>query len=401
MGVHDRAEAEHSAVRAPMLRFLLVFTLANAIVAVAVLCVAFYQRDGILMHPNAPFGGDFVNLWTVGKLLLDDGISTIYDPDAFMAYQTAFTKAPIGLRLWAYPPHSLLFAWPAGLPGFFAGFVLWSGFGLAALVVGSRRYGFDWRETVILAGSPASLLCVYYGQTGNLFTGLMLIALAPRGRNGAASLAAALLTMKPQIGFLLPLLWIIQRRWVTIVVTGALFAALIVAALALFGQQPWRDYLTLTAPVLSALEREGTGSFLLMIPSLFISLRLLGLSGDAALMIHAGFAAVVFLLLARSLAGRIGPQRQAALVLVATCLIGPYVHIYDLTLLVAAALILLRIGSAVPDASHRLVGGACLVMWLAPCLTFVSSALGAPVTPIVILFCFLVVSGARSRPGQG
>ena len=96
--------------------------------------------------------GDFINLWTAAKLVLSDRVPDIYRVDQFMAYQDTFTGgADIGLRLWAYPPHSLLLVWPFGLFGFYAALALWSLIGLAVLVAGARRFGFDRLEIAIIS----------------------------------------------------------------------------------------------------------------------------------------------------------------------------------------------------------------------------------------------------------
>jgi hypothetical protein len=80
------------------------------------------QADGV-----TPLGGDFINLLTAGRLAEASEPATIYLPDAFMAAEKAIIPAYIGLRLWAYPPHSLFVALPIGFTGFWPGFVMWSG----------------------------------------------------------------------------------------------------------------------------------------------------------------------------------------------------------------------------------------------------------------------------------
>src|SRR5690606_7004490 len=99
-----------------------------------------------------------------------------------MAAEIAMTGRPIGLRLWAYPPHSLLMVWPAGLAGFYPALAGWTVLGLVVLWAGARRFGFSRLEAAILLLSPATLLNAYYGQTGSLACGLVLIALSSRSK---------------------------------------------------------------------------------------------------------------------------------------------------------------------------------------------------------------------------
>src|SRR5690606_26530348 len=150
-------------------------------------------------------------------------IGDIYRPDAFMDYQMGFIGAPIGHRIWAYPAHSLFLAVPFGLFSYFVALALWSVLGLAVLAWGCRRLGLDRWESAIVLLSPASILCLYNGQTGNLATGLLLLALAARpGRDVTAMGAAAILTMKPQMGLFLPFFWLAEKRWAALIGTSIL-----------------------------------------------------------------------------------------------------------------------------------------------------------------------------------
>ncbi|MCS6758097.1 MAG: glycosyltransferase 87 family protein [Candidatus Devosia euplotis] len=123
--------------------------------------------------------------------------------------------------------------------------------------------------------SPATQLCVDNGQAGNLAAGLLLLALAPTSRAfWIAPLAATLLTLKPQLGLFLPLFWALERRWRDIAITAALVIAQLAIAVLVFGRPSWDAYLGEALLMLSALECYGTGPFTAMIPSVFMSLRL-------------------------------------------------------------------------------------------------------------------------------
>lgn len=349
-------------------------------------------RRGLLLESGAPFGGDFVNLWTTGKMILSGAAGAIYDPAAFSAFQQTLVPADIGLRLWVYPPHSLLVTWPFGIVGYFFGFALLSLLGLFLLAFGARRFGFGWKETAVLVLSPAALSCVAFGQTGNIAAGLLLVALSARSRLDASPIAAAaLLTIKPQTGFLLPLIWIGQKRWLLVASTGIAALALMGLSVAWFGIEAWRDYLGLTMPMLSALERFGSGPFTVMIPSVFMSLRLVGLDGDRALLIHAIFAAAVLLTLVWRLWHTGSQDRRTAMMLVATVLITPYTHMYDLTILVVAALLMLRSAQRENGWRKALFSRACAVLWLAPYLVYGLGIFGVPITPLLLVIAFFIV----------
>lgn len=394
---------ESMADAAPSRRFarlLLLATLLHLAVFAFNFGQVFLHRNGIMAAPEIPFGGDFVNLWTSAKLVLSGASDRIYLFERFMEFQHGFVADDIGVRLWAYPPHSLLFVAPFGLAGFYAGFTAWTLLGLAVLAAGARRIGLDRFETAILVFSPASLQCVSYGQTGNIACGLMLLALAGRSpRDRSSIVAAALLTMKPQAGFLLPLAWLMRRRWPLLIATSAATLALVALSVLVFGVEAWKDYIGDTLPALSRLEREGVGNFLSMMPSLFISLRQLGAAGNAAPAAHFVLAGAVAGLLIWRLSATRDSARQAALVLIATCLITPYLHMYDLGLLLAGALLILRDADAAPGARHALAAVAASLAWILPNLVMPMGRAGLPLSPAIMAVVFLAACLPAGRAG--
>lgn len=346
--------------------------------------------SGMLYGNGTPVGGDFINLWSAGRLVLEGRAEDIYVYERFMAYEVDLTGAPIGVRFWAYPPHSLLLVWPFGLFGFYLTLAIWSALGIGVLALGCRRFGLTVLETAIVLVSPAAVLCIYYGQTGNLATGLLLLAMAPRGRGELRGIgAAAVLTLKPQMGLLLPLYWILQRRWLAIAGTAASVIVLGGVALVVFGPDVWRDYLGDTLPGLSLLERHGTGPFMTMIPSMFMALRILTDDGDLALWLH-GMLVVPALALCGWKLWRVpDPVRRAGIVMAATALITPYLHHYDLTLIGVAGLLVLR--RFPPGRRGELAICVVVVVALAlPRLVVIFNLLGAPLAPLVILGLLLL-----------
>jgi hypothetical protein len=229
-------------------------------------------------------------------------------------------------------------------------------------------------------------LNLYYGQSGSLATGLMLLALSARtGRDPVSIAAAALLTIKPQVGFLLPLLWMFQRRWRMIAWTAFAMIAFVVLAVALFGLDPWRDYLGDTLPALNALEREGSGPFMTMIPSTFMAMRIAIGNSASGMLIHFGFAALVAAVLVFRLWRVEDSDRRAAMVLIATALMTPYMHNYDLALLLCGALLVARRWSS--SSEKRPLQGELLVMiaWALPQLVVLLNTIGLPISPLLIL----------------
>ena len=99
---------------------------------------------------------------------------------------------------------------------------------------------------------------------------------------------------------------------------------------------------------------------------------------------HAGFAAAVAVVLVVRLWQVEDGIRRSALVLIATTLITPYLHNYDLALLLCGALLVARRWPATgigPGLVNVVVGLA----WALPNIVVVLNAAGLPISPLLIL----------------
>lgn len=354
-------------------------------------------RGYVMADGVSPIGGDFINLWTAGRMVTEGLAADIYEPARFMELQQQRIGAYIGHRLWAYPPQSLALAVPFGALGYFVSLALWSLLGLAVLAFGARRVGFGGWATAILLLSPASLHCIYWGQTGNLACGLLLLALSQRGaRDGMAVGATSLLTIKPQFGLLLPALWLATRQWGIIIAVTVAVGVVIAATLAVGGPELWKAYLFETLPELNRLERHGTGLFTYMIPSAFMALRIVTGDGDLAANLHLMLASLLLAWCLWHIWREERPLARHALVLVGTAAITPYLHIYDLTVVLAGAMMIARLNETSESANPFWVDRAVLASWALPYLTIVLNALSVPLSPLVMVALLVLLSRSHT-----
>lgn len=350
------------------------------------------------LHDNS-VGGDFINMWSAAKLTIMGRVSEIYVPDSFMMFERGTIPHDVGVRLWAYPPTSLLLIPPLAWLGFLNSFVVWSLIGLGVLAAGARRLGFDWLETVVIVTSPAAAACVYYGQTGNVAAGLLMIALSSR-RSGEKLpiVAAALLSLKPQIALLLPVVWLVRRYWRSLLWSIVLVLGMAALSLLLFGFDAWRSYASVTLPLLDELERRGTGAFMDMIPTVFIGLRVLNIPASPASLVHLLFAASVAAFCCWRILRSRDRETQVAIALAGASLITPYIHIYDLAPLVAAGMLVLRRWQSASLPLRLLAIFVVMTNSALPALTVAFNLSGVPLSPLVILALLAMVSFEPARP---
>ena len=391
------ARVPQRALTRPFTMMLLVFGGLHALAIGYWILDQLLRADGVVIAGSIhPIGGDFINLWTAGHMVRDGAFGGIYTPSEFSAFQQAFVSSYIGHRIWAYPPQSLFLAYPFSLVNYWVALAAWSVLSLTVLAYGARRIGLGWPETFLLLASPASLMCLNYGQSGNLAVGLLLVALTHRSqRDGASVLATTILTIKPQLGFLLPVLWLRTRQWRLIALVAVAILVVLGLSVAIFGVEVWRGYVFETLTELRALQIDGSGTFVLMSPSIFMAKKILFGDGDLALSVHLVFALAVFFVCVRLIWRSSSRTQRHALALVGMALITPYLHFYDMSVLLVASFLAARLwAESARVSAQRLREYTVLLAWFLPYITVFGNALGVPVSPLLMLGIFAVIAFA-------
>lgn len=263
-----------------------------------------------------------------------------------------------------YPPHSLFLFVPLSIPPFQIALILFSVLGAGLFLWAARKYLPEGFPSVLTICTPASLFCLYFGQTGLIVGALWLLAF--RG-NWAA---VALLTIKPHLG-LLSILSLRGRS--AFILTCGLIILLVVASVAVFGFRLWPDFLAALHSQASLIRIRPQWSSIGVSPAMTF--------GIAAWL---AFALAAVLLLAK----RVTPFTAAT----ASLLISPYAFLYDMP--VAALGFALTLQSRWDDlgAADR---GALIAAFLSPCFVFF-----APwAVPPIILWALWAQIREANRPG--
>ncbi len=357
-----------------------------------------YDRGGLLI------GRDFKVYWTASVLTLSGKVSAIFDFREFEAQQekllaplrrpadaTASASEP-GESFtypWLYPPHALFFVLPLGLLSYLWAYALWS---LATLFIylmavanGRRR---DLQQLVLIL-APATFVNLLLGQNGFLSAALLLGGLRLIDRRPVlAGVLLGLLCFKPQLGLLIPVALAAARLWRPFLSAAATVAILILASILAFGVDSWANYFEFsTAYQAQALGLED-GEFLKLTVTPFMAGRVLGLGEVARYMIFAVFAlgalAGVFVTF------RKGGERepQVIVLLAAVLLASPYGYVYDLPLLMGAALWAFQ-----RTAKEGFLPGELSVLtltWFLPIVVIVLNPRGVPLGPVVLGLFFVL-----------
>jgi len=342
-------------------------------------------RAGGILSTGHIWGRDFVNAWTGGRLVVEGRLGTLYDLNAYVAYLHQVV-GPLKPHYYSYPPSSLFLVAPLGLLPYFAALALWLIGTLALFLWAARPYAREVKgfPLAIAALTPAATVNIWAGHYGFLIGALWLacfsrIATAPV-RSGAL---AALMTIKPHLGLLLPPVLLARRAWTVIAVATGGAIALVLASGWLFGFQLWRDYFVKMSQVQAGLLEDQHSFFLSMMPGTFTMVHSTIRVPDGPAWILQGCAALAALFLCWR-AWRAGASnRDLAFVgATATFLILPYGFNYDMTVVsLGFALLLARHWARLGGWNRWLLIGG----FLSPQTTFLSGVIGLPLTPLILL----------------
>lgn len=330
--------AEHGGA-ARLFVCLVVFSLANAAFWIPSLASVI---EGLFAGaPTAAFANrDFANYWLSGRLALDGNVSLLAEQTTHQAaLEAAFGMSGMEPRAWSYPPHLLLLTWPLGFLSYPAAYALFmavtGGWFTMTVWAWTRRAAGPDAGTVFAVAmgllAPFYLLQVFAGQNGFFFGAAMLQALYCRKtRPVAAGLLFAVLTMKPQLGLLLPLLLLAERRFATIAWATAFTAGLIGLSAAIFGVSAWAAFFEVTLPHQQYVSAHWSGPFLYMMPTWFAAFRAMGIAYGPALTLHACLAVPLVLACLFAMLRAPDEETRSRLLLAGTFVLAPYAFNYDM-----------------------------------------------------------------------
>jgi alpha-1,2-mannosyltransferase len=344
-------------------------------IMVAVLEIAYLLRSPLPYDPIGYLvGRDFANTWLGGRLALTG------DPGAhfsFLGYNTALKEAfgpDYPTHLWSYPPHFLLFTWPLALMPYMAAYVVYTTLGLLlylAVVSGGERRS---DHLLLLALAPAAIVNIWCGQVGFLVAALLVGGLVQLDRRPIlAGVLFGLLSIKPQLGLLIPLMLVLTGRWRVIVTAGVTILLLAAAAALAFGLKVWIAYVNDAMPVQSGFLFRDVEHWMVHVPTAFMNVRIAGLPIAAAIVVQALFSAVAIAGVAWTFWRRRDPILSNVLFLTLTFVVTPYAFNYDMAVLGFVAITLNNRAD-----NEALDYWLILAVWTVPFLTVPLGMAGIP-----------------------
>jgi hypothetical protein len=308
-------------------------------------------------------GRDFLNFWMYGRAAWMPDPGRFYDPQIYNDALAALLGPGYPGQNWSYPPSIMLVAaWFGRLP-YLPALLCWTALGLGLFVWTAWHYvGRDQRLVAVLL-APAVVFGLMSGQSSLVTAAMLLAIFAVLDRRPLlAGILIGLLTLKPQLGVLFPIMLAASGRWRVFAIAAATAIVLAGASVLWFGPQAWiafvRDGLPVQNLVLADPERIGTPFY----PTIFMNVRGAGASYGVAMAVQACFSvfaagAVFFAYRFRRDADR---HMLTALFLACSIAAVPYLLSYDTLATAAIAVVLIAAGKL--DARGEIL--AKLIYWL-------------------------------------
>ena len=298
----------------------------------AAFALSILLADGMLNPSGGTVGGDFTAFWTAAKGAASGAWTTLYDPGAFEAAlsEQVMQREKWGLT-WQYPPHAALLLAPLGALPYLPGYLLFAGGTLAAFLLTFRRLtGVPLTTLAVIAAAPVLFQTALAGQIGTGLGALLLAALLlPDRKPVVAGLCAGLLTIKPQLGILLPVAYLSgghTRAFGTAALTAG---ALVLASIAMLGTEAWAAWAAQAFSVAGAVEDYPMGKMI----TVYAALRSAGQPEAVAMTAQALAAATALYAAARLWHSGADPLAKASLTACLLFLCTPYAYYYDAAIL--------------------------------------------------------------------
>ena len=328
---------------------------------------------------------DYIAQWAAGIRVLNGQSALVYNWAEQVALQTKLINASKPAYFYVfYPPHFLfttpVFTWLKPVPAYIA--FLAATVALYAGVLNSIVR--DWPKAIAasIAGGGA-YFCLLWVQNGFLMGALLVggLTLTPRYPR-LAGVVFGILTIKPQLGLLVPLALAAGGCWRTFGWATGTFIALALSAELLLGPGIWATFISSLTDTVGFLE-AGTLWFKMQTPFALV-LPLAGRAGAYLIQALVALAvAAIVVQLWRDV--HASYSLKSAGLIAGTLLMSPYLYPYDAVALTGAALLLLRENNRLPWPDYLGVVVACLLPSLARILFSAALPIASSLMLILVL----------------
>ena len=358
--------------------------LIGAIYLIGVILWVFLADNNIDLNGRY-LGADFISFYAAGTLALEGQAILAYDIEAHRNVELALINAEdleFGLLPFNYPPIFLLLLAPLAALPYFVAFIIFQISSIIFFVTMIKKLAGRNEALILSLAFGGTLINFCYGQNALLTTGLLAGALFYLDRKPILSgILIGLLTYKPHLGILIPLVLIVSGRWQVFLYAAISFIFLILMTIATLGMESWisfweaRDFVkqALNVPLISYLNFQ----------SIFSSLRAMGIGLNSAYLIHIIFAFLSIIVVLKIWVMKVDVRLKLASLTLGTMMISPYILNYDLALLAIVISCLVSFGIEKGFEKSQIL--LLIITWFLPIVAKpFNTMLPMPWTPVIL-----------------
>lgn len=334
-----------SSTNRTVFRKLFWFGVLSTVIAWLAYGVGGFWRNGFPFERNGfVVGRDFLNFWMMGRAAWEPNAARFYDAATYLHALRPLLGNDRYTQQWSYPPTLLLLVAPFGLLNYVAAYAFWLTISVSLLVSAVWCRLRDAWAIWLLFLSPAAIVCFLSGQAAMLSTALIFSAFHWRERRPIiAGMLIGLLSLKPQLGILFPVLLIAERRFRCFAAAALTTLGLALGIALIQGSDIWWQYVSVGMPtqakVLTISDPRNLAS---LMTSVYSDFRLLGLSSQSAFEGQAIAALVCAICVYRYFRQPTEAHAGFLFYAAASALSTPYILLYDLLPLTLAIILVLR-----------------------------------------------------------
>ncbi|MDX8349688.1 glycosyltransferase family 87 protein [Cognatiyoonia sp. IB215446] len=375
--------------------------LLRAIIGVNILTLVVIFATFVYFGIDAPGGGtcvtkfiDFHAIWGAARIALEGQAILAFEREAL---EQAYSACDQVNMYWLYPAPMVPLVMPFGLLPFMPAFYAFLALSIAALAISMRPFLVGNRAALLaFVSAPAWLPALVIGQVTLLWCAGLLAAISAMraDRPILAGCFIGLLTLKPTLGLLVPVILLADRRYATIGAATVATLVLHLGAMAFYGF----DYLPawITASSIHGASLAENLAVLDAMGSVAVLAAKFGAPARIALLINAAVllgAAIILWFIWR----RFGAHSDGACAALCAAipLSTPYLWHNDAAFSALTALFLFRAGLQKRSQGWWII---IALLWMGPGLTIWNSytlqiaGLSPPLIDPVMLFLGFVVS---------
>ena len=288
---------------------------------------------------------DFVNIWAAGRQVVEGSAALVYDGMIHKHMEViAVGHSFDGDYPWVYPPPFFFVATALSLLPYTSAYLVWMAVTFLLYVIAVRLIVGPSSRFLFAVACPAILANFVVGQSGFLTAALLGLSLVSMdARPVLSGIFLGLLTFKPHLGILIPVVLLIDRRWQVIASATATAVVLAAGSMIAFGYSPWEEFFHLLPLAADATLVEGQADWG-KLQSLYGAVRVLGGTHSIAWTFQVTIAIAAAIAVSLIWRGGYCFELRAASLATGTLLATPYIFLYDLVGLAVAMAFLMRAG---------------------------------------------------------